>query len=373
MFVLFLVSCAPAAQQEMEKESKELPAVRIGFIGPLSGEVSNLGADGRAGVELAVNEINNAGGVNGRMVEVIYEDGKCNGKDAATAATKLIDIDKVPFIVGGLCSGETLAAAPIAEQAQVALISYASSSPDISKSGDYVFRTWPSDAGQGSAIAAEMLKRGHHKVAVIYANTDYSAALANVFKENFEGSGGVITSWEAYDQEAKDFRTQVVKARASQPNAIYLVSYPRDGALLIRQIRELKMTLPLYGSETLGSKDVVESAGKENIEGLVYATPKFDPAWIKAQDFLTKGKAFRGGDFTIPAVGADAYDAVYLIAEALSQRPEQEPTGAIVKDFLYTVENWDGAGGRLTIDENGDALKDFQIMYVHEGDFRVAP
>jgi len=378
LFVILLMGCAPAAQQGAPAEGAEaapaaageLPAVKIGVIAPLSGDVANLGADHRAGVALAVQEINAAGGINGRQVEAIYEDAKCGGKDATTAATKLIEVDKVQFIVGGLCSSETLAAAPLAEQAKVVMISPGSSNPSVSQAGDYIFRTWPSDTGQGKVIAEEMIKREHHKVAVILMNKDYNIGLANAFKENFEKMGGVITAWELYAEEEKDFRTPVAKARASKPDAIYLVSYPVDGGLIIKQIRQLRIDLPVYGTETLGTKDTVDAAGKENIEGMVYATAKFDPTWKRASEFLPKAQQVKGSDLTMPALSADAYDAVYLIAEALRTAPDQEPTGTIVKDYLYTVKNWEGAGGRLTFDEHGDPLKDFQIMIVHDGDFK---
>lgn len=379
LFVILLVGCAPAAPSaapagvtekgvETVGEAKELPPVKIGVIGPLVGDEAAYGADVTAAVSLAVDEINNAGGVNGRQLVAIFENGGCNGKDATTAATKLIDVDKVQVIVGGYCSSETLAAAPLAEAAKVALISPASSNPSISQAGDYVFRATPSDAGQGTAIAAEMIKRGHHKIAAIIANTDYTLGLAGAFKENFEKLGGVITVWELYDKDSKDFRTQVAKARASKPDAIYIVGYPTDGALIVKQIKQLRIELPLYGDETLGGADVIESAGKDNIEGLVYATPKFDPAWKRASEFLPRAQQKRGAELTLPVFAADAYDIVYLIAEALKQHPEQEPTGQLVKDYLYTVKEYEGAGGRLTIDENGDAVKEFQIMVIHNGD-----
>jgi len=374
LFVILLIGCAPTApKEEKAPEAQALASIKIGVIAPLVGDEAAYGADVTAAVNLAVKEINSAGGVNGRQLEAIFENGGCNGKDATTAATKLIDVDKVPVIVGGYCSSETLGAAPLAEQAKVALVSPASSNPSISQAGDYIFRVTPSDAGQGTAIAEEIIKRGYHKVAVIVANTDYSLGLANAFKESFESKGGVIVVWEVYDRDSKDFRTQVAKARASQPEAIYLSAYPVDGALLVKQIRDLKMTMPLFGGEIFGSKDVVDAAGKENLEGLVYATPKFDAESPKAKNFLSKAQQVRGAELALPTFAADAYDAVYLIAEALKQKPGEEPSGTIVKDYLYTVKEWDGAGGRLTIDSNGDALKEFQTMYIHEGNFLKAP
>lgn len=377
LFFVLLVGCAPptpsapeagpeAAPEAAPTTPAETGPIRIGFIGPLSGDAAGLGADDRAGVELAVKEINDAGGINGRTLEVIFEDGKCNGKDANTAATKLIDVDKVPVIIGGLCSSETLAAAPLAEAAKVALISPASSNPSITQAGDFVFRVWPSDTGQGKAMAEYLNSKNIKKVGIIYMNQDYNLGLATAFKQNFEALGGQVVAWETYEQDAKDFRTQIAKARAARPDAIYLVPYSVDGGLLVKQIRELKITLPLYGSETLGSKESVEAAGKENIEGLIYATPKFDSEWPKAKEFLPKATALKGSDLSIPAIAANAYDAAYLVAEAFKQKGI---SGEAVRDYLYTVKDYDGAGGKLTIDSNGDALKEFQLMQIKNGEF----
>ena len=339
----------------------------------MSGDASAYGADEQAGVELAIKEINGAGGVNGRELVAIYEDSKCNGKDANTAATKLIEVDQVQFIVGGICSSETLAAAPLAEGAMVALVSPASSSPDITNAGDYIFRTWPSDSGQGKAIAEEIIRRGHTIVGVIYMNSDYNLGLANAFKESFEPLGGVIAGWETYEQDSRDFRTQVAKLRAARPDAIYIIPYSVDGGLIVKQIRQLRMAQPLFGSETMGTKETIEAAGVENIEGLVYATPAFDDTVPKAKEVLIKATQLKGADLSLPVITANAYDATHLIADALKASPGAEPTGSLVRDYLYTVKDYEGAAGTLTIDGNGDAMKGFQVMYIHDGDFFRAP
>src|SRR3989344_5758192 len=142
--LIFIIACG-------NKEN-----IRIGFIGPLSGDVASIGQSVKAAIELGVEEVNQAGGINGQPLEVIYEDGKCGPKDSTDAANKLINIDKVPVIIGGGCSSETLAAAPIAETSKVTLLSYCSSNPKITESGDYIFRTYPSDAFQGK-VAAEKI------------------------------------------------------------------------------------------------------------------------------------------------------------------------------------------------------------------------
>lgn len=368
-FLIVLAGCAPQAPETtpaQETKTVDKTPIKIGVIAPLVGDTAGYGQDVSAAAQLAVDEINKEGGINGRKLELIIENGGCNGKDATNAANKLINVDKVKVIVGGYCSAETLAAAPLAEKAGVVLLSPASSNPAITDAGDFIFRITPSDALQGEAIAKEIYEQGITKVAVTHVNSDYNLALANAFKKNFEALGGEITTTEIYEQDAKDFRTQVAKMRASRPEGIYMVPYA-EGGLLVKQIRELRIDVPLFGAETFNSKDIIEDAGEENIEGLVFATPRWNEDSPKAKQFLQKVQQYRGGDLTLPVFAANSYDAVRLVAEAIKNSPGKEVSSESIKDYLYTVKDWDGAGGRLTIDENGDALKDFQIMIIHNG------
>ncbi len=148
----------------LRKES----VIRIGFVGPLTGEVATVGENAKIAVQVAADEINAKGGVKGKKIEVIYEDGKCNAKDATSAGTKLISVDKVVAIIGGLCSGETLAIAPLAEKAKIPLISYASTNPKITEAGDYIFRFVASDSFQGVYAADYIVKtKGVKRVALL--------------------------------------------------------------------------------------------------------------------------------------------------------------------------------------------------------------
>ena len=167
--------------------------IKIGVVLPLTGDLSSMGEPAKDAVEFALEEINNAGGINGRKLEAIFENGKCDGAASISAVQKLINVDKVSAIIGEICSGATIAMAPIVEKNKVPLISPCSSNPDITNMGDYIFRVYPSDSLQGKYMA-EYVKNvlNYSKVAVLYVNNDWGKGVAEVFKKTFINMGGEI-------------------------------------------------------------------------------------------------------------------------------------------------------------------------------------
>ena len=357
--LLVIIGCTPTG--EVVNEQVKQP-VKIGFIGPLTGDASAYGIPSKEGVELAVEEINNEGGINGRLLEVIYEDGLCNGKDASNAANKLINMDKVSVIIGGLCSAETLAAAPIAENAKVILLSTASSSPDITNAGDYIFRVWPSDAFQGVKMADHIYNtEGLKTTGVLYTNSDYNIGLKNVFAESFKSLGGQVIVDQTYEQDAKDFRTQLLKIKNANPEAIFMVPYA-EGGIILKQIKELGLSSRLFGAEALGSQHIIDEAGNA-AEGVIYTTPKFDEEDPNSKVFLERFRTKFGREPNLPVFVACGYDAMKIIFEAMK---DKGLTSNEIKEYLYGVEDYPGACGTLSIDENGDAIKDFQLMIIKD-------
>ncbi len=338
--------------------------IKIGFIGPLTGNEANLGVPIRNGAQLAVDEIDDAGGVAGSRLELVSEDGLCDAKAATQAGNKLILTDKVIVIVGGVCSAETLAVAPIAESNKVVLFSPSSSNPDITKAGDFVFRSAASDTGQGEAAAQHMKGQGIAKAAALYANSDYNLGLKSAFQKSFEALGGAVVAAETYERTDKDFRTQITKIKDADPEAVFIVPYS-EGGLVIKQLTELGLDAQLYGSETLNSKTVLDEAG-EAAEGLIYTTPKWDPANAASKEFTQRYLLKFGVSPEFASFAANAYDNVKLIAKALEGGAK---TAAEIKAWLYTVKGYPGAGGTLTIDSNGDAVKEFEVMTVKGGEF----
>ncbi len=331
---------------EEEKET-----IKIGFVGPLTGDGSVYGQGEKNAVEMAISEINKKGGINGRPLKVIYEDGRCNGKDAVTAAQKLINVDRVKIILGGTCSSETLGIAPVAEENKVILFSAFSSNPKITDAGDFIFRNCYSDF-LGGKEAARMIKE--RKIALITENTDYSQGIREVLKKEFRKLGGEIIANEIYEPGEKDFKTHLIKIRKENPEAIFINpgTSATDGGLIIKQIKELGINSVLYGNFLLGSQDTLEIAG-DVMEGVVF----FDAPGLradnpKAVNFLKKYKEnypSPGSDYEIGA----RYDSVYIIAGSLEECGEDT---RCIRDYLYDLEKYEGVIGTYNFDENGDVV-----------------
>ena len=196
ILVIFMAACAPPQKVEEKELAKFQGSYKIGVMLPLTGDAAAVGLPEQRGVKIAIDEMNAKGGINGRKLEAIYEDSKCNPKDGNAAAQKLVNIDKVKVIIGGTCSGETLGASPITEANKVILISPSATSPDITKSGDFVFRLAPSDAYAGVVASDYAFKElNAKKAAVVSESTDYAQGLRRVFKENFAKLGYLLAKF----------------------------------------------------------------------------------------------------------------------------------------------------------------------------------
>mgnify|MGYP001562816432 CR=1 FL=1 len=364
---IFILSCV---QNSLGGAITHLPdsfngSYKIGVMLALTGDAATYGLPEQQAIKIAIDEINFNGGVNGKSLLVVYEDGKCNPKDGNAAAQKLINIDKVKVIIGGSCSGETLGAAPIAEANKVILISPSSTSPDITNAGDFIFRVAPSDAKAG-IVAADYAfnKLRARKAALITESADYPQGLRRVFKENFIKLGGKIASDETYNPEDTDFRTQITKAKASNPDIIYIVPQaPPKGVLLIKQIKEAGLKQQLLTAEVLIGRNVIEeNAG--DIEGLIGVEQEFDETNPKASALFAKYKKITGEKAPFPTYMAGAYDIVYLIADAVRINGYESER---VMNYLYSVKSYKGALGNITIDSYGDPIMDFSVKKVKNG------
>lgn len=325
--------------------------IKIGSLSPLTGDVANLGIGQRNGVELAVEGINAKDGVGGSKLEVVYEDGKCAGKEATTAAQKLVNVDKVFAIVGGLCSSETLAASKITDAAKVIMISPCSSNPSVTDAGDYVFRDYPSDSFQGK-VAAEHAYNDWKakKAAVLYENKDYPLGLANTFEARFKELGGEVVAKEAADPEPKDLRPQLTKIKAASPDLVYLIAYTQGTSVGLQQAAELGITAKILGGDSADDPKILEAA-KQAAEGFVWSVPKV-PESSEYDAFKQAYKKKYDGDPLL--CGAQAYDAVNILAWAIGRAGGTD--AGKVKDALYSLKAYKGASGTIEFDKNGDLL-----------------
>jgi len=375
LIVILLVACQVQQQVQQPsggevKTTQPQGTYKIGVMYPLTGDAAAYGLPIQKTTKYAADEINAKGGVSGRKLELVYEDSKCNPKDGNAAAQKLINIDKVKVIIGGVCSGETLGAAPLANENKVVMISPSATSPDITtKGGDFVFRLSPSDAYAGvvaSDYAYKELK--FKKAGIISEATDYAQGLRRVFKENFEKLGGQIVADETFNPEDTDFRTQVTKVKAANPDVVYLVPQTKaKGVLLVKQAREAGVQKQLLTAEVMIGRDVVKESPKD-VEGMIGVEQKFDDKAPKAAPILAKYKQDTKEDAPFPAYMSAAYDIVYLAADAIAKNGYD---GEKIRDYFYAVENYEGAVGKVSIDENGDVVMDFNVKQVKNGELVI--
>ena len=344
----------------------EIPGgvLKLGVIMPLSGDAAIYGDNELKGVQIAVSEINAAGGVDGAQIELVVEDGKCNPEGGAAAGNKLVNVDMVKFIIGGACSGETLGFTTLTGENQVLSISPSATSPAITDAGAYVFRTAPSDALAGS-IAANyaFTDLGAKTAAIIYETTDYAQGLEKTFKDTFTALGGEVVIDEGFATGDKDFTAQVLKTKNKMPDVVYVVPQsPATGILVIKQLKSTNVTSALLTAEVLAS-DTVLADNEVFLDGLTAIEPFYDQTAAKAAAFLASYKA-ENADPEFPFFTASAYSDVYLLAEAI------EAVGydtTKVAAYLTGLKNWSGALGTISFDANGDVLTSYAIKKADGG------
>lgn len=350
-FLLLSVAAALAGCQASND------TVVIGMIGPLTGDISSYGQDILHGAQMAMEEINAAGGINGKKITLIAEDGKCAGGDAASAAQKLVNVDKVIAILGGQCSGETLAAAPIAEAGKVVLLSSFSSSPEVTKAGTYVFRNYPSDALKTKAMSALFAKRGYKTVATIGENTDFSVAFLASLKKDLPA--GAVTFEEMVEPGTKDFRSLVTRLKGEEFD-VFVANANQTAVMgeLIKQVREAGITQPIVSHDVADSADVVAAVGELGTDVFAINVPTVGQGTPFETAFIAK----YGAPKSAISSAAFAYDDMMILAEGL----KTAKTGTELRDWLDALPSYTGIVGTVGFDANGDvtgvpyALKTFK-------------
>lgn len=307
----------------------ETGPIKIGVVAPLTGEGATWGQNTLAAATLAVKEINDAGGINGRKVELLAEDDKATGIDATTAFTKLINVDKVVAIVGVPASSAAGPALPVAQKAGIPVIMVASA-PALTQVGDLMFRIYPSDSYQGN-LGADIVynKLGKKKVAIIYVNNDYGTGVANSFKTKFTELSGTIAYEGAILNGTTDFRSEIAKVKSSGADSLYMAMYPAGGLILTKQLAEAKIAIPKVGEVTFNDEKIVKS-GYAN--GLIYTEPKSDIS----DDFVSKLKAqSEFASLSVNIAAPFSYDATKAMLMAITDAGST--SGASIREALHQV------------------------------------
>ena len=347
----------------MTESSQASNTIVVGGVLPLTGDGAAYGEPMQKVANIALDEINANGGVNGKKLQINWEDGKCDGADATTAINKLIDVDKVQIVDGGFCSSETLAMAPIAERSHVVVLSPGSSSPDITNAGDYIFRNYPSDATQGKVLAGEAIKRGYKKIAVIVEQNDYTLGIKKAFDQNYSQSGTLDV--QTYLPDDTDFRTALLKLKSGKPDALFIIPQtPAKADLIFKQFEDMKWKVPLIADDVVaGYPDLITKYAK-TVEGMLVAEFSYDksnPDFAKLQATF---KAQTGKDMPYGGYAATVYDSIYIIKEAIAKVGNNADA---IKAYLYAIKDRKGLAGSLTFDENGDPISGHSLEIVKAG------
>lgn len=355
---------ALAAGCASTSNSTENKNIMIGGLAPLTGDGASYGVEFQRIAELSLANVNEAWAEEGMTLDIQWEDGGCNGKDAATAAQKLVGVDKVEVILGGFCSSETLAAAPITEAAGVILFSPGSSSPDVTNAGNYVFRNWPSDAFQGQKLAELANELGYKKVAMITEQQDYTFGISKVFKEKFGALGGTTVE-EVYLSEDTDFKTQLTKLSGEGADVFFVnPQTPNKSEVILKQMQELGVKGPFLLNDVTGTSTEILSAFSEYLEGAHTATPYLDQDSETFKALQADYKAAHATDFQYLGYGAAIYDAVQILAMALADAGNDAD---LLQGYLSAFPGYTGLMGETNFDANGDPTSGHSIFKITGG------
>ena len=335
--------------------------IKVGVYGDLTGQTSSFGQSTKNGIELAVDEINNGGGVNGKKIELVVEDDQGRPEQAKTVVSKLISQDKVQAVLGEVASTNSLAAAPVAQEKKIPMITPSSTNPKVTEVGDYISRVCFIDPFQGSVMAKFAYNTLHAKTAAILGdvNSDYSKGLTQFFEDEFTKLGGKVVAKEAYTQTDPDFKGQLTKIRDLKPDVIYIPGYYGQVGIIAKQARELDMNMPLLGGDGWDSPELWKLGGdalKNTFISNHYSAENPAP---EIQNFV---KAYKAKFNVEPdSLAALAYDAAKVLADAI-KRAGGASDSAKLKDAINSTKDFPGVTGKITLDSSRNAVKPAVVL-----------
>ncbi|HZK00694.1 MAG TPA: ABC transporter substrate-binding protein [Tissierellaceae bacterium] len=376
MMASFVVGCGADTNGDSNETSNggssEADTIKVGLNYELSGNVASYGTDLSDGVEMALEEINAAGGLLGKQIEVIKMDNTSDSAEAANISTRLITRENVVTILGPATSGNTKGAIPPANQNGIPLVSASATADDVTVDSngnvrEYIFKTCFSDSYQGITMANFAFDDlGKTNAAILFENTsDYSIGITENFKELFTDLGASIVSEEAYQSKETDFRAVLTNIKAANPDVLLVPGYYEEVGLIIRQARELGIDVPVLGGDGYDSPNIVELAGEEALNDVYYSN-HYSP-----MDTSPEVVAFREA-FTAKfnkeagAFHAMGYDLGYFFADAVERAGEATPDK--IRDAMASTVDFKGITGTLSIDEFHNPVKAVTILELVDGE-----
>lgn len=344
--ILLIAGCSGNITGEITKEDP----IKIGVIAPMTGDMGQYGEFAQMAMEIALDDINHT--ILGRPVELIFEDSMADPKLAVTATRKLVEFDKVEAILGPVTSPCILASAPIAEENEVVMLTWIGSHDRITDAGDYIFRIRAANKYEAGALARYANEAGIKSIAALRNSDEWGLSYLTVFEKYFDGE--VIIDLPI-EKGQRDTRTELLKARESEPDALLYVLFPNSFVSALTQRVELGIDLPVLSTTIAQHADIKDRAGS-SAEGIIFPQ-------IKSEEYSAEfGERFE----EVHGVGIsnhaeNAYDVVPLIAKAIEKAGKYESTA--IKDALYEVgQDYHGVSGSFSFDENGDVERPVEMM-----------
>jgi len=344
--------------------NREAQEVRIGVILPLTGELASHGEDAKKGIELAIKIKNSSQGIKGRMVKAVYEDDQMIPAVGVSAFQKLITLDNIEVVLGGLSSSVALAMAPIANSKKIVLFSPTASNPELTQKNGFVFRNWPADnydAKNLANFAYNELKK--IKYGILFLNNDNGRALSSLFEKYIEELGGKVLINQAYEAGTDDFRTVLGNFKRLNLDAVYLPGYYEDVAKILVQAKEVGLNVQFLSSSAIENPRLIELA-KNAAENLVYSKTEIDKQNEYYKQFAEDFKNIYNSEPGIAA--AQCYDAINLIILSIERGGYE---GTKIQQELYNIKNYHGVTGETSFDERGDVIKEFTIFTIRNSQF----
>ena len=363
--IVLMALAFSCTRQPEENEPVDRSTIKIGYFGDLSGPNYNFGQSAINGVLMVADEINQAGGIKGRRIDVVIEDDRGSPEEAARLAAKLIDQDKVVAIIAGGTSGNSRAAAPKAQSSHVPFISPSSTDPAVTQTGDYIFRACFVESFQGEVMARFAANTLHaQKAAIIFDfNSTYGRGLTDYFELSFAKFGGRIVSKQAYTQGDDDFKGQLSSIRAAEPDVIYIPGYYGDVTTIAKQARMIGLTQPLLGADGWDAPELWQLGGDALNGSYITTHYSVDDPSPTIQTFVERYKQ-RYGNLLPDAHAALAYDAARLLMDAITRAGTTN--GDKLREALAQTKNFPGVTGLISMDANRNAVKPAIVLKLQD-------
>jgi branched-chain amino acid transport system substrate-binding protein len=336
---------------------------KVGAYFSLSGAETQFGVDSREGIELAIDEVNKAGGVKNKPIKVLFEDDKSNPQEATNKVLQLIDRDKVVAILGEVASSRSRPGGIVANNKKVPMITPSSTNPDVTKVGPFVFRVCFTDDVQGQMGAQFVVSTmGKKRVALLFASDDlYSSGLAKEFRDEAKKLGADIVIEKSFLKSETNFTTYLTEIRDAKPDLIYAPIYYNAMVPIARQAKAANMPGSMFVGGDGWDADVLLKDAGEEMEG-AYFTNHYAPdvPWPNAKAFLAKYKERYQRDPT--SLAAQAYDAAKLLADAIGRAKGDTPVA--IRDAIQDTKGFQGATGTISINAERNADKPVVIVQI---------